>query len=34
MNLFTEWKQTRRRRKQTHGHQGGKGGQDELGDWD
>ena len=35
MNLFTEWKQTHRHRKQIYGHQREKGGgMDKLGVWD
>ena len=32
--LFTKQNQRHRYRKQTYEHQGGKGGWDELGDWD
>ena len=34
MNLFAKQKQRHRRREQTYGHQGGKGGWAELGEWD
>ena len=34
MNLFTKQKQTHRHRKQTYGHQRGKGGVDKLEVWD
>ena len=34
MNLFTKQKQSHRCRKQTYGYQWGKGGRDNLGDWD
>ena len=34
MNLFTKQRQSHRCREQTYGYQGGKGGWDELGDWD
>ena len=34
MNLFAKQKQSHRCRKQTYGYQVGKGGWDELGDWE
>ena len=34
MNLFAKQKQRHRCREQTYGYQGGKGGWNELGDWD